>query len=470
MSTVPFNRPKKYPLPPDITKKLPYNADTERAILGSVLLDNSVLKVIREELEAADFNLPQNQVIFLCMAALADSQKPIDLLTITDELHRTSQLDRAGGAAYVSSLADGVPKASNVKYYVEAVREDSRRRMMIKECYRIEQLAYEDGTKADALWSEVDRLLKQSQQPAKNKLVTVDCQKLLMMDLRPIEFVIEPILPVKGIGMLYAWRGVGKTYVTLELAYCVATGTPKCFVWNIPEKRRVIYVDGEMDVESLQDRLREIVRGHDMAIPEENFFQFITPDLQANFQPKINTHEGQAAIESHLLPGDLLILDNLSALSPCSNEDETGDWVMVQAWLLKLRRLGITTLFMHHAGKSGSQRGFSGREDLINVTVNLRRPEGYQVEDQLRAEVHLEKIRGKSAVGEWVQPFEIQLTTENGGALWLQRPLKHIIEKKAFQMMAAGMKPNDIAQDLRLSRYQVYRLKQKFDNGSPVEI
>jgi hypothetical protein len=466
MSTVPFNRSDNSQL----AKEAPHNLDAERSILGAILMDNAALKIAAENLTATDFFQPKgaslsyNGRIFLAMLRLADAQKPIELLTLVEQLQARDQF-----AAYIASLADGMSRVSNVAHYVEMVKHKSLLRAVIHKTDELQRRAYENGADYNELLNDFSGFTKQATSRYGNKLIAVDCRDLLTMDVEPVHFVIEPILPVKGIGMIYAWRGVGKTFFTMELAYCVATGAAafekKCFVWNVPQRRRVVYVDGEMDVATLQERLQEIARGHKMELPEPGYLMFITPDLQTQFVPKVNSKDGQAAIEKYVQPGDLLILDNLSALCPSSNEDETGDWIMVQEWLLHLRRSGVTVLFMHHAGKGGSQRGFSGKEDLINVTINLRRSDGYQMEEQLRAEVHLEKVRGKSAVGTWVQPFEITLTTENDAAQWLQRPLRDIIEKRAFQMFASGMKPNDVAQDLRLNRYQVYRLRKKFEGG-----
>lgn len=463
MATVPINRTSKL----DLEKPLPHNLDAERYILGAILIDNTSLKIAADHLKAEDFFLDQNRRIFRQMLVLADAVQPIDLITLNEELNRHKQLDAAGGIGYISSLGDGIPKIGNVEHYAKLIKEKSRQRAILHKTHEIQQRILNGSVSYEDACTDFTLFTKETTNGNHAKLIAVDAKELATMDVAPVNFVIEPILPVKGIGMIYAWRGVGKTFFTMEVAFDVATGE-KCFVWPVPEPRRVRYVDGEMDVETLQQRLREIWQGHPAVHLEPEFLKFITPDLQKHYLPKINTRDSQAAIEEHLQYGDLLILDNLSALCPSSQEDETGDWIMVQEWLLHLRRSGITVLFMHHAGKGGAQRGFSGKEDLINVTINLRRGEGYQMEDQLRAEVHLEKVRGKAAVGTLVQPFEITLTTDDGKACWLQRPLRELVEKRAFQMFSAGMKPNDVAQDLRLNRYQVYRLRKKFDGGYQV--
>jgi RimJ/RimL family protein N-acetyltransferase len=67
----------------------------------------------------------------------------------------------------------------------------------------------------------------------------------------------------------------------------------------------------------------------------------------------------------------------LSALCRVSEENEAGDWVPIQSWILSLRRRGITVLLLHHAGKSGAQRGTLRREDLLDVVIKLKHPADY---------------------------------------------------------------------------------------------
>lgn len=467
MSSLPFSRQRR--LPNELERELPWNQEAERLILAAILLDNSSLATVKDTLDPADFFLPEHKRIFLAMQMMAEADTPIEAVTVLDRLRSDGVEDKMIGPL-LGSILDGVPRVANLPHYIEIVREQSRRRQIISHVWRAGQDARDQYVKSEDLLAQLDNFTRKLiAGKLRNSLPAHDLVDVLEMDVSPIEHVLFPIFPVKGIGMLYAMRGAGKTFFSLEMTYCIALGVPKCLgTWDIPKARRVRYVDGEMDVETLQERLREIARGHtNDGLPQKDFFKLITPDLCKNhFMPKINTKEGQAAIEDHLSAGDVLWLDNLASLCPVSQEDETGDWIMVQDWLLHLRRNGVTTMFAHHAGKSGTQRGSSVKEDVLNVVINLRRGEGYQMEDQLCAEVHLEKVRGKAAVGNAVQPFEVTLRTDNGEAEWLIRPLKHLIEKRAYEMFASGMKPNDVAQDLRLSRYQVYRLRQKFDGGT----
>ena len=86
------------PVDSQLERPLPSNLDAERSILGAVLLDNNSLNTAIESLKAEDFFLPQHRHVFTQMIALADAQQAIDLVTLTEELHRCGELEASGGA------------------------------------------------------------------------------------------------------------------------------------------------------------------------------------------------------------------------------------------------------------------------------------------------------------------------------------------------------------------------------------
>jgi AAA domain len=92
----------------------------------------------------------------------------------------------------------------------------------------------------------------------------------LSIDLPPRKMLLSPILPERSLAMLYAPRGVGKTMLSLSIGVAVASGG-ELLRWSAAERKRVLYVDGEMPVVSLQERLRAISRGLNGEIPNEGF-------------------------------------------------------------------------------------------------------------------------------------------------------------------------------------------------------
>jgi len=134
-----------------LERPLPQNLDAERSILGAILLDNHALNTAIESLKPEDFFLEQHRRVFNQMIALGESQQAIDLVTLTESLHRTGELEASGGAPYLASLADGMPRVSNVEHYARIVREKALLRNLIHATQNIQQRALEGEDGADAI-------------------------------------------------------------------------------------------------------------------------------------------------------------------------------------------------------------------------------------------------------------------------------------------------------------------------------
>src|SRR5271167_19000 len=139
------------PVDTTLEKPLPSNLDAERSVLGAVLLDNNALNAAIENLRPEDFFLDQHRRVFTQMIALAEAQQAIDLITLTEELHRRGDLEAAGGAPYLASLADGMPKVSNIEHYARIVKEKALLRNLIHASHNIQQRAFEGEDGADMI-------------------------------------------------------------------------------------------------------------------------------------------------------------------------------------------------------------------------------------------------------------------------------------------------------------------------------
>src|SRR5271169_723241 len=140
-------------MPADSTmeRPLPSNIDAEKSILGAIILDNNALNTAIEALKAEDFFLPHHRHIFAEMIALGESQHAIDLVTLTEELHRRGELDSSGGAPYLASLVDGMLRVTNVEHYARIVKEKAMLRNLIHATHNIQQRAFEGEDGADAI-------------------------------------------------------------------------------------------------------------------------------------------------------------------------------------------------------------------------------------------------------------------------------------------------------------------------------
>ena len=110
---------------------MPASLDAERSILGAILLDNEVLPQAAESLRADDFSLDSHRRIYLRMMELNETSRPIDIVTLTEELSRKKEVEAVGGVAYLSSLTEGLPRRENIEHYVKIVKDKALLRGLI---------------------------------------------------------------------------------------------------------------------------------------------------------------------------------------------------------------------------------------------------------------------------------------------------------------------------------------------------
>src|SRR6202030_1004920 len=134
-----------------LERQLPQNIEAERSILGAILLDNNALNTTLEKLKPEDFFHDHHRRIYQQMIVLGETQQAIDLVTLTEQLQRSGELESVGGAAYISQLMDGVPHITNVEHYARIVKEKALLRGLIHATSAIQQQALEAEDDADAI-------------------------------------------------------------------------------------------------------------------------------------------------------------------------------------------------------------------------------------------------------------------------------------------------------------------------------
>jgi AAA domain/Domain of unknown function (DUF6371) len=199
---------------------------------------------------------------------------------------------------------------------------------------------------------------------------------LSRLDIPPREFIVEPFLPKASLSMIYAERGIGKTWLTLSLAVAVSHGDD-FLGFPVSKARHVLYIDGEMALYDLKSRIVALDDGdndHLHLLPSESLFRMDRP-------LNINAVEDQQRIVEVIqtmiaegTPPELIVLDNLSSLSAGTDENNNSELDKLLHWLVGMRHLNLAILLVHHAGKSGDQRGASRREDLLDTSIKLSRP------------------------------------------------------------------------------------------------
>jgi hypothetical protein len=281
--------------------------------------------------------------------------------------------------------------------------------------------------------------------------VVEDAPSFLQYESPVREFLLAPWLTTQSLNMIYAWRGVGKTH--MAIAHSIATGT-EFLGWKPAQQNKVLYIDGEMPINALQERLHN----YNKIAPINKNLSIFSSDMQKKPMPDLATTEGQRAVDD-LTKDDikLIIIDNLSCLVS-GRENDAESWNSIAKWAIAKRSEGKAILFIHHSGKDGNQRGTSKREDILDTVISLKSPMDYNSSQGARFEVHFEKAR--HLYGEDIHPFTACLKSDNNEKHWTAKPINTSsgsIAGKILLLHDEGLAASEITKKLNINRSTVYR-------------
>lgn len=137
-----------------LKKTPPHSLEAEKAVLGGILINNAALNTVLAIISPDDFYKDAHRKIFDKIIFLVDKGLPVDLITLTEELRRSGLLEEVGGAAYISSLLDGVHRNINVEYYARIIKEKAILRRLILSSAKIMAAGFEEKEDADELLNE----------------------------------------------------------------------------------------------------------------------------------------------------------------------------------------------------------------------------------------------------------------------------------------------------------------------------
>lgn len=249
----------------------PQNLDAEKSLLGAILIDEEILADVSEIVKPADFYEKTHEMIFDAVIRLYERHKPVDMLTLTDELKRKDHLELVGGAAYLSELTNYVPTAAHAEAYAELVSQKAVRRRLIHASGEITELGYDENIDTQELLSKAEsELFSVSDQSLKQDLISMESILTESFDrleelhrnkgaLRGIKTGYRDLdamtagLQRSDLVILAARPAMGKTTLVTNLAYNVAT----------IEQKAVLYFNLEMSKEQLVDRMLADASGVD---------------------------------------------------------------------------------------------------------------------------------------------------------------------------------------------------------------
>jgi putative DNA primase/helicase len=266
-----------------------------------------------------------------------------------------------------------------------------------------------------------------------------------------------------SLNMVYADRGRGKTRFALGVSTATAQGEP-FLGWEKGQAAGVLYVDGEMPLWGLRQIVEKMCptpldNMHILA--SEHFFNIYSYDLRLT---KITHRQLVDRILDELSGLKLLIIDNISTLFPGISEDKKQDWEPINAWLIQLRHRGLAVILVHHAGKTGNQRGTSAREDTLDNVINLKAPPNYDPEEGCHFHLHFTKSR--FTAGEAVQTLDVKCVEKDNKLSFEHQPVMEDYQQQVRDLLMAGVtSPTDIANELGISKGYASKLKKKVESN-----
>lgn len=142
-----------------LEKPLPSSPESERVILGAILLDNTLISQAIEALKEDDFYSPLHRRVFRAMSTLFERGIKIDPILIGEELKKEGQLENIGGIAAITNLTYGLPHFSNIETYTKVVHDKSVTRNLIKVCNQITSEALSEEEDAEVILENAERAI-----------------------------------------------------------------------------------------------------------------------------------------------------------------------------------------------------------------------------------------------------------------------------------------------------------------------
>jgi hypothetical protein len=236
-------------------------------------------------------------------------------------------------------------------------------------------------------------------------LRSTSAHDLLLRPFQPRQMLLEPWLRTEETSVIWAPSGVGKTMLCLSIALAIAGGG-SVGDWKAPSPRRVLYIDGEMHIQDIKERLEllaepamgilnhaqrdealrnlEIIARQDQEISAP-FYDLGDPETHSEIIQRLNNTKA-----------DLVILDNFTTLSDgLEDENAATAFKGVQDFFLRLKRCGVGVILVHHANKGGKEmRGSTALATTFEVILGLKHP-AVRPHNAARFVATFDKFRGQ---------------------------------------------------------------------------
>ena len=281
----------------------------------------------------------------------------------------------------------------------------------------------------------------------KKEFKSISLKELTIMDIPPRKAIIDPLI-MEGSSMeINGGTGIGKTWFTLEMLCSICTGEKFLGKYEIANPRPVYYIDGEMPLDSIRERMNMIMARYIYKYKVSEIpFHISNPLLfKNNFIPKINDtkitqpiFKDEVKRFSDIYQKPLFIcFDNLSCLTDYK-ENDNDDWTSMLDMYTLLKHEGHSICHVHHVGKGGHQRGASRKHDALDTVIHLKRPEEYDASEGAVFNVKFDKHR--HFAGEYARSFKCAIKVDdNNKVSWDISDFKDVASEELLTAYCMGL-------------------------------
>ncbi len=369
-------------------RSLPYSAEAEQHMLGALLCDNRLVRLVSGLLSPEHFGNALHARIWTSITMQVGDGALANPVTLKEVFDQDPELKDRGGGQYLMTLAQDGELVDRPEHYARHILELAQRRDIIAAAQDLADAGRSDFLNAraadilarhQARVDEIKRGTVDSDDPESDYVLSkLPSATWLDRDIPDPDFLLGELLSTTSRLFLIAPTGLGKTNFALAIATATSTGTAGFLHWRIPKARRVLYVDGEMSDRLMKKRAVDAVRrngGHGQ------LFILSREDFPA--MPPLDTPAGQKFIDRiiDVIGGvDLVVFDNIQALlTPAGEDFGVASWEKTLPWVRELTRRKIGQIWIHHTGYDESHGyGTKTREwqmDTVAIMDRVERPD-----------------------------------------------------------------------------------------------
>ena len=297
-------------------------------------------------------------------------------------------------------------------------------------------------------------------EPAGGPLLSavLEAEDFINKEMPPKLVYLDPWLMAQAIILITGQRGIGKSWFLNALLIAIAK-KQGFGPWEAVNSEPSLYLDGEMAPQDTQERIFSQDQNGNKESP-----LYVYSDAYASSQglPRanlLNSEWRKSMLELLLfLKVKVWAIDNIASLTPGIDENSKQEWDPINQWLLELRFNGITSILAHHTNRAGGQRGTSGREDNIDISILLKQPEGYTAEDGASFIASFTKARISIPNLPKIADCHFKLFhDQQGRPAWTYGFVKQKLKAEIVELHCKGLSNSEIAKELNCSRENVRR-------------